>query len=278
MFNKISVIRKIGENVPRDFVTAQADIIHAFGQKNNIPVFDTSEKTTLPSDAKKVLFVSLGGDGTMLHAAKQSLKYSKSTVVGFNFGHLGFLTNGSCSVKKTLYDIKNHNMKCDSRMIIEASGNETKAIAMNEFLFAPASVHNMNTTRVFINDELVIKYRGSGVLVSTSTGSTAMAVSAGGPIISPNTNVMLIVPILAHSLSSHPIITSGRDHIAVKINADEDLEVSADGQSTQLGKFAKGVHRRNNIISIQRYGKDVHIWRTKEWQFFKTLSTKMGWK
>lgn len=282
-FDAIAIVRKMGGEATTEKVTRHANRVHWFGEQCGYPVYDSHEGTELPEDAENVLFVSLGGDGTMLHASKISLNYPNSSVVGFNLGHLGFLANANFpdDMVFMLQTILSGEAELDERMVLEATdGNGHTAVAMNEFLFAPGSIHNMNDTSIFINNEPVVEYRGSGVIVSTATGSTAMALSAGGPIISPATNVMLIAPVLAHSLTVHPIITTGRDTIRIETKSTQDLVISADGQPTEFnnrqGKREEGPFAQNRV-EIIRHAQAVRIWRTANWQFFNTLSTKMGW-
>jgi len=281
-FNGIAVVRKFGDDATKETVAKYANKVHRFGEEGGYTVYDSHEGTELPANAENILFVSLGGDGTMLHASKLSLKYPNSFVVGFNLGHLGFLAGDDPEdMIPTLQRIFAGEAKLDERMVLEADTGDDSVIAMNEFLIAPSSIHSMNNTKIFINDEPVVEYRGSGALVSTATGSTAMALSAGGPVISPITSVMLIVPVLAHSLTVHPIITTGRDTIRIETRRMQELVVSADGQPTVLnqptGKRQDGPLAKN-VVTIRKHKSPVRIWRNPGWKFFGTLSEKMGWK
>ena len=287
MFNSIAIIRKIDDS---DSVKYTADSIFAYGKNNYIPVHDY-ERGTLPQDASDVLFVALGGDGTMLYASKESLKYEHSSVVGFNYGQLGFLVDDIFSLDTFFNSILNWEkggtpvaeaVKKDERMVLDVFVNDEHFVAMNEVVLSTGQLGPPFVSNVFINNNFVAKQFGSGVLASTSTGSTAMALSAGGAIISPSTNIMQVVPIIPHSLNSRPIITSGRDKISLEAkltNRVTELTATIDGQIVNSHNVSQ-LHSPNRcvyVIKVSKHPKSVTIWRMANWNFFEVLSTKMGW-
>jgi NAD+ kinase len=237
-----------------------------------------------PNDQESnVLIISIGGDGTMLNAMRISTHYENSTVIGFNTGTLGFLTE---EVPEKLYNYLDaimfeRNVKLESRMILQGyftvdDLESDRLMAVNEFvLTAPADAPLV--TEVFINDQFVSKQLGSGMLVASSTGSTAMSLSAGGAIVSPSTNIMQIVPVLSHTLTARPIITSGDDEVRIVTTLSSRVplvNIYADGQTI----FDEPGEEGNEIVlTVKRHQRNVHIWRPKDWNFFNVLTEKMKW-
>jgi len=231
------------------------------------------------------LIVSIGGDGTMLAAMRASLSFPVATVVGFNTGTLGFLTEEiPASISEFLDGIWMHeDVEFEERMILKAilsvDGKERSNTyeAINEFILSGSTVNTPLTTQVYINDNFVSEQMGSGVLVATSTGSTAMALSSGGAIVSPSTNIMQIVPVLPHTLTARPIISTGRDSITLVGNLTDrvsGIEIHADGRVLTSVTNIEGTEVS---ITIEKHEKTVKIWHPKDWNFLSVLSEKMKW-
>jgi len=287
MFESIAIVRKIDDN---DAVDEIAAAIRYYGANNDIIVCEY-EQGILSSDTSGILFVALGGDGTMLYASKESLKYDDSSVVGFNYGNLGFLVDDIFSLDTFFDAILNYAkggtpiaeaVKKDERMVLDVFVNDNHFVAMNEVVLSTGNLGPPFVSNVFINNNFVAKQFGSGVLVSTSTGSTAMALSAGGAIVSPSTNIMQVVPIIPHSLSSRPIITSGRDKISLEAkltNRTTELTTTIDGRviNTHNVSELNSPNRCIYDIQVSKHPRSVTVWRMANWNFFDVLSKKMGW-
>jgi NAD+ kinase len=291
MYNKIAIVRKIDDGMASS-VSELADTIHLYGEKKNIPVFDYHLGTDLLSTDEDILFVSLGGDGTLLYAADLSMQYTNAGVVGFNLGNLGFLTEDVGNHKAVLVFIAHvmkHDLefvKPDPRMMLECvihrdgmrhwDGTD-RFYAMNEITLY-TSLRNFVDTKVAINSMLACTYGGNGAAVTTATGSTALGLSAGGAIINPSATVMQVVPLLPHKVAKQPIVTSGRDDILLRAQTSvrtQKLYVLAD--SRQLIQVDYEKDQRFLDVSVRRADKDVMIWRPKSWNFFDVLSRKMEW-
>jgi len=314
MYDCLAIVRKVDDGMAPP-VNELANVIHEYGKVRNLPVFDHHLGTNLPRKPGNVLFVSLGGDGTLLYAAHRSMEYgSESGIVGFNLGRLGFLTE---EIDKTLNNesfqrvpndvlkesithdaifafldaIVNNDkakVKPDTRMMLQAvvwvggmrvDGDTPSDVhyAMNEITLY-TSLRNFMDTKVAINSQLVGTYGGNGAAVTTSTGSTALGLSAGGSIINPSATVMQIVPLLPHKVAKQPIITSGRDEIILRSNTTprtKKMYVLAD--SRQVAELDYGNGEEFVDVAISRAKKDVTLWRPTDWNFFDVLSQKMGW-
>lgn len=265
-----------------DFTTRYVkEQVRRYARERGIPFF--VESNTPMQDS--TLIVSIGGDGTMLAAMRASLYFPEATVVGFNTGTLGFLTEElPASISDFLDDIWMHeNVDFEERMMLKGTlsidGVEYSRsyAAINEFVLSGRSINAPLKTKVYINDNFVSEQMGSGVLVATSTGSTAMALSSGGAIVSPSTNIMQIVPILPHTLTARPIISTGRDSITLVGDLTErvsEIKIHADGKVLETVTNLEG---SDVSITIEKHEKTVKIWRPKDWNFFNVLSEKMKW-
>jgi NAD+ kinase len=277
-FDSIFIFRKPGEDIETQNV---ADFVYSYAKNHGIPV-----TYCYPDNLhERVLIVSVGGDGTMLAAMRASTNYINSTVFGLNTGTLGFLTeevphNLNEYLDNILFE---RNVILETRMILggsfsidgEKSNKSFKAI--NEFVLTGKSINAPVITEVYINEHFVSEQLGNGVLVASSTGSTAMSLSAGGAIVSPSTNIMQIVPLVSHTLTSRPIISTGRDSITIRAELTDrvpELEIHGDGQT--LFSFARNAGSEIEF-TIKKHPQDVKIWRPKNWNFFSVLTEKMKW-
>jgi len=257
------------------------ELIKKYGEKNGIPT-----SYYVPRDrTEKILLISIGGDGTMLGAMRTTLKFSNATILGLNTGTLGFLSEElPMDIERYLDKILNFkDVEIDRRMVAKATiyvnGEALKKQpkAINEFIITGGSISDPVMTEVFINEHFVSKQLGNGVLVATATGSTAMSLSAGGTIVSPSTNIMQIVPLMAHTLTSRPIISTGRDTITVKTQLTDRIKkitIHADGR--ELVSYDGTCDVKIEVV-IERYLDDIKIWRPEGWNFFDVLAKKMKW-
>lgn len=279
-FNKIHILTKPQVDDVTQMVTY---IIKDYAITNHIPLVE--DLADIKDENEKVLFVSVGGDGTMLGAMRSSIDYENSTILGLNTGTLGFLADEvPTQLWSLLDDILNEKdvlleerMMLTGQCLVNGKSFGKSANAINEFTLVGASTNSPVVTEVHINEHFASRQMGSGVLVSTSTGSTAMSLSAGGAIVSPSTNVMQVVPLMPHTLTSRPIISSGRDEITISATLTDrlrEINITADGQS--LFHFSDSEGTKIDFV-IKSHPTPVKIWRAKNWNFFNVLSEKMKW-
>jgi len=270
-FDSIFIFRKPGEDVETQNI---AGFVYSYGVNHDIPV-----GYVYPDNLEeRVLIVSVGGDGTMLAAMRASTNYINSTVLGLNTGTLGFLTEEIPHNLNEYLDniLLEKNVILEKRMILDGSvsinGERVNKSfkAINEFILTGKSINAPVITEVYINDKFVNDQLGNGVLVASSTGSTAMSLSAGGAIVSPSTNI-------SHTLTSRPIISTGRDSITIHTKLTSrvpEIEIHGDGQT--LFSFSYDVGNEIDL-TIKKHPHDVKIWRPKNWNFFNVLTEKMKW-
>ncbi|AFM42225.1 putative sugar kinase [Desulfosporosinus acidiphilus SJ4] len=186
---------------------------------------------------KTSFLISLGGDGTLLEAARESAPHG-IPVMGVNFGRLGFL----CEIEKVdvfqaLEKILNLDYEIQERLMLKAviqrNSNEVNMqLALNDVVFSRESQEGIITLQANLSGEPSVSYPADGLIVSTPTGSTAYSLSAGGPILSPNVQAILLTPLAAHSLSARPMLVSDQEEIQISLSSGEQCLVSFDGRNS----------------------------------------------
>jgi len=279
IFDKILIVTRPTEN---DLTIEVREKVIKFCEDNDIMWRINS---AYDIDDKNLLIVSIGGDGTMLGAMRRSLRYNKAIVYGINTGTLGFLSEEfDDNLSRVFQDIGRDWGHIDERMALSATvyidGQpvmEKPLYAINEFVLTPLSVQSVLTTKISINKKFVSSNIGSGALVATATGSTAMSLSSGGAIVSPSTSIMQVVPILPHTLTSRPVITSGMDVISLSASLTQTknpVEIYGDGVC--LGSYEK-FHGNEIELRIMKHSSCVRVYRPQTWDFFNVLREKMKW-
>ena len=191
-------------------------------------------------DANPDIIIVLGGDGTMLSAVR---KYARSgaKLIGFNMGRLGFLPDTEMSLMDEAVDalIKGEYVT-EERLILSAKviSGETGRIkyqqyALNEVVLSQKNILRMANLELKVNDFKVNEIHCDGIIISTPTGSTGYSLSAGGPIVSPSLDVILITPVCPHTLTSFNMIISGKDKVSMQPTGSTKLAtVTIDGQKS----------------------------------------------
>ena len=231
----------------------------------------------MPEDIECVLV--LGGDGTLLQAARELLQ-RHIPLLGINLGTLGFLTSAEKSeLPKCLDSVLDDSCSMDERMMLEGvvyHGSEKiqMNIALNDVIIARAGFSRLVELKIYVNGELLSIYNADGIIVSTPTGSTGYSLSAGGPIIFPQTDVIVITPICPHSLQARSLVVSGEDRIMIEIGRrrktqKEEAMVTFDGRSAQ--ELETG-----DRIEIYKAQETTQLIRLKGRSFYQVLQNKIG--
>ena len=222
------------------------------------------------------LAVVLGGDGTMLGIARQLARYGVP-LVGINQGRLGFITDISVTEFADAlapmiagdYEIEHRSMldggvQRDGQTIFEA-------FAMNDVVVSRAATSNMVEMKISIGDEFVANQRADGLIIASPTGSTAYALSAGGPILHPGIAGWVLVPIAPHTLSNRPIVLPDVGEVKIEIGpATRDASVNFDMQS--LASLMPG-----DIVRVRRSQHQVRFLHPCGWSYYGTLRAKLHW-
>jgi len=249
-----------------------------FVEDNLVKSFDSLKEYRSSSDLIEKncdLLISIGGDGTIINTAK---KYGIKgiPILGINFGSLGFLTDiAPDNIKKSLTSILKGEFKIDNRSFLHSQLNSSplKQKALNEIVLHSGAVAKMIEFDVFIDDEFVYKQRADGLIVFTSTGSTAYSLSGGGPLIHPDLNIIGIMPMFPHSLNTTPIIIDQHKKVKIvltKIDSNQNSELSFDGQENIPIK-------EGSSLEISKSLEEISLIHPLDNEYFFGCRSKLGW-
>ena len=223
------------------------------------------------------LIIAVGGDGTMLHAAALTGS-GKVPLLGVNRGRLGFLADISpAEMLENLEQILEGNYSRETRLLLEAKitaadGSQRLAVAVNDIVLQRRETGRMIDVETRIADRYVNTHAGDGLIVATPTGSTAYALSCGGPIIEPLLDAVVIVPICPHTLGDRPIVIPASLDIEVKLlpRHDTKAEVSVDGHS--LGEL----HPDDRLL-ISESANRITLIHPPGYDYYGILRSKLHW-
>ena len=223
------------------------------------------------------LIIAVGGDGTMLHAAALTGS-GKVPLLGVNRGRLGFLADISpAEMLENLEQILEGNYSRETRLLLEAiitaaDGSQRLAVAVNDIVLQRRETGRMIDVETRIADRYVNTHAGDGLIVATPTGSTAYALSCGGPIIEPLLDAVVIVPICPHTLGDRPIVIPASLDIQVKLlpRHDTKAEVSVDGHS--LGELDP-----DDQLLISESANRITLIHPPGYDYYGILRSKLHW-
>jgi NAD+ kinase len=221
------------------------------------------------------LAVVLGGDGTMLGIARK-LAHHGTPLVGINQGRLGFITDISVGdFAQTLAPMIAGDYEEEHRTMLEGGvlrdgASIFEAFALNDVVVSRGATSSMVELKIDIGDEFVANLRADGLIVGSPTGSTAYALSAGGPILHPGIAGWVLVPIAPHDLSNRPIVLPDTGEINVQVVAGRDVSVNFDMQS--LASLQHG-----DRIVVRRSPHQVRFLHPRGWSYYATLRRKLHW-
>lgn len=261
-----------------DFLqTRSIDIVQDVDTANSfaldVPVLERKKMGT-----KKELIVVVGGDGSLLSAARMAIQVD-IPVIGINRGHLGFLTDIlPQDIETQLSAVLDGHYEEEHRFLLKTSINDQQHTyfegnALNDVVLSRGSDTHLIEFDVYVNQQLVSHFRSDGLILSTPTGSTAYALSAGGPIMHPQLNAIVLVPMFSHSLSSRPIVIDGEALIELHISAcnEHDLRISCDGHESHLVKSGQKV-------LIKKDKRQLRLLHPIGYHYYDTLRSKLGWE
>ena len=260
-------------------------IISALGKYADVPVhcldsdFSLENFPTLSIEElvdRSDLVISLGGDGTLLSAAR-ALVDKDTPLVGINLGRLGFLADVSVNdFEQHMIEVIAGNYTIENRFFIEGEIHKpnqavSSNIALNDIILHSHESLSMIEYELYSDGNLIHKQRADGVIVSTPTGSTAYALSGGGPIMHPSLETLAIVPICPHTLSNRPIVLSASQDIDLRLcQAESTARVNYDGQSTVIVNT-------EDRIRIKRSSKSIALLHPQNYDYFEILRAKLYW-
>jgi NAD+ kinase len=219
--------------------------------------------------------VVLGGDGTLLGAARRSLPASPP-LLGVNLGHVGFLTEIELpDLYRDMPLFLSGAGVLDERAMLEgavtgADGAERRLVALNEVVLAKGPFSRLLRLHVRVGGALLASYRGDGVILATATGSTAYSLSAGGPVLHPAVDGIIVTPICPHTLQQRPTVTSGAEAVEVTLEAEHtDIMLTMDGQDGWA--FSPG-----DRLAVHLGPGRARLLRRPGWSFYEVLRRKIA--
>lgn len=264
-------LRKIAEyacSIGWDFFISDKDTATFAGYGNKyIPEHELAEKIDI--------MLALGGDGTILRAARY-IGFQGKPILGINFGGLGFLTETAPEhLEDVLERLADGKFWVEERMALlcekENRSSIDSHIALNDIVVTCESISRLVQLEVTINGEYLTTYNADGLIISTPTGSTAHSLSAGGPILSPDTEAILLTPICPHTLTNRPIIVNKYSLIKILLNSSaRDALITVDGQAVFPLKKGEYVNVKHSPHGIKLVTFHTH-------SNFEIMRKKLSW-
>ncbi|MED5387011.1 MAG: NAD(+) kinase [Pseudomonadota bacterium] len=223
------------------------------------------------------LVIVVGGDGSILNVAK-FIASDQVPVIGINRGKLGFLTDVLPNeIETNIANVLNGDYSVDKRFLLDVvarrgTTEHNLGSALNDVVLHPGKAAQMIEFELFIDDKFVYSQESDGLIVSTPTGSTAYSLSAGGPIMHPHLNAVVLVPMYPHSLNSRPIVIDGDSEIKLIVAAKESLEpqLSCDGEVLYTAVAGDEFLVTKKTVPLQLIHPPNH-------SFYQACRSKLGW-
>ena len=241
--------------------------------------FSACQRLTAGQFAAQVdLIIAVGGDGAMLRAARGAALHDVP-LLGVNRGRLGFLTDISPErMSATIATLLSGDFVAEERLMLEARISGVEAVrgsllALNDVVLKTVDTGHMEDFRTVVDGEYVNTHGGDGLIVATATGSTAYALSCGGPIIQPNVDALVIVPIAPHTLSDRPLVVKSASKISVTVAlrpGSQDAQVTCDGKIL-------GTMGRDDVLDIQAASETVQLLHPRGHNYYELLRSKLNW-
>lgn len=213
--------------------------------------------------------VVLGGDGTVLSVAKEAAA-AGLPIIGVKLGRVGFLSElAPENILSLIPALQNQTYSICPRLMLMARVNGESFYALNEICIQRPSHEKMIRLRIYCNGELVDGYAADGVMLATPTGSTAYSLSAGGPIMNPYVQAMLLTPICAHTLRSRPIVFPDTETVSVVTEPNTDISLLCDGKERAFAGL-------NQPVEITRSPSDALFLQLAPVNFYRLLNSKLN--
>lgn len=223
------------------------------------------------------LLIVVGGDGSLLSASRSASKQNLP-ILGVNCGRLGFLNDIYPDKIAKIEDILQEKFHEEQRFllhtqVIEKNQTVWQDIALNDAALLAGTAGHMINFSITVDDKFVCKYRADGLIVATPTGSTAHALSGGGPILYPELNAMVLVPMFSHNLSSRPIVIPAESQVKIELdkNNTEPARISCDGQMYVATTAGSSIH-------ISKAREKLRLIHPLDYNYFEALRTKLHWE
>lgn len=284
-FKKIGIVGKPGSQAAQESVDTLCRLIAELGldvflPESTIHQFPVGNGQKVPFEnigEVSDLVIVVGGDGSMLKTARDLID-SRVPLLGINRGHLGFLTDiRPTEVETRVPPILEGEYTLENRFLLHAEVSRNDQIigsanAVNDVVLYPGEIARMIQFELYMDRQFVYSQRSDGLIVSTPTGSTAYSLSGGGPILAPQTDTIVLVPMFPHTLTSRPIAVNKQKVIDIVISDTNphNPQLSCDGQ--EIISLAPG-----DKIQIKQYPIEMRLVHPLDYDYFEVLRSKLGW-
>ncbi len=268
-------IRQVLEEVAHFLVAQGLEVSLERDTAQATGVTDFESLSTLEAGQRCDLVVVVGGDGTMLGIAREFSRWNLP-LVGINQGRLGFITDVPVDrYRDALAPMVAGDYEEERRSMLEGDvwrdGEKTfEGLSLNDVVVSRGATASMVELRVDVGDDFVANIRADGLIVATPTGSTAYALSAGGPILHPGIAGLVLLPIASHTLSNRPIVLPDGGEVRIGIVAGKD--VSANFDMHTLASLLPG-----DQVRVRRSAHTVRFLHPRGWSYYATLRRKLRW-
>jgi len=286
-FSIVGIIGKHGASTAGDTVKELIGILRTLGveiliDRAFVAIDEEMLQFARPVDRCELgeqadLAIVVGGDGTLLNAARSLVDYDVP-VLGINLGRLGFLTDIPPSdMRRHLQEIFAGHYQEEARTLLHGQVLRDGELMSDSLAFNDVVVHKFNVARMieyetFIDHQFVNTTRSDGLIVSTPTGSTAYALSSGGPIVHPALNALILVPICPHTMSYRPIVVDGNSRVEIVVHDldQTSAQVTCDGQ-TSLALVA------GDRVIVEKKPKPIRLIHPTRYNYYRILRAKLHW-
>ena len=272
-------------NIRKEMTKGVVEEIILWANREKIGFFLSEELTALVGHIEEAvpveklwkvsdLLLSLGGDGTMLASAR-AVGTHETPILGINLGGVGFLTEiNSNDLPSTLNKLKRKDYFIEQRMVLEAEIEGLKRFeqfALNDMVIDNGQVARLFLLHLYANEEFICSYAADGLIFSTPTGSTAYNLAAGGPIINPRMNAIIVSPICPHTLASRAVLFSEEDTLKVVVELD-----SREAVLTIDGQVAFNLKSGSSVL-VRKADHSVNLIKFRDRSFYEILRSKLHW-
>lgn len=246
-----------------------AEKAKAFLKEKDVYAFDVQHN---PQEIIPDLIVTFGGDGTLLNGARYAMEYD-IPLLGINLGTVGFLTEEEPKqLEKALQAIISGKYQTESRSLLKIGNPKTSEtfFALNDAVITRGGYARLIRVEAYINQKKYGVFTADGMIVATPTGSTGYSLSAGGPIVEPGMNCMIITPVCVHSMQHCPCIVSGKAKIRLLLRPEREqtAELQVDGQN-------RGTLEAGDEVFVSGTDKQIRLIRLHEYDFFSLVRRKL---
>lgn len=259
--------RKVSEGVV-DFLTQRGVLVVM--DDEHAPIFNVVPLSSVNFNELQFL-ISMGGDGSILRLLHRYQQFD-FPIIGINVGHLGFMADIPVSdIYPSLSDLLEGNYEIESRMMVSAYLEDQEGFALNDVVVHRSGNSNLIELAIKVDGKHINTFESDGIILATPNGSTAYSLAAGGPILTPQLEAVVLTPICPHTISNRPIVLTPHHEIQLQyLSSFHPIDVAYDG-------LIQGQMKVGDTLKVKKHKKKLRIVRLARHDYFATLRSKLGW-